>query len=414
MIRRDWGFVVLPLALVGLAACGEDAKDDAALDGAGGGACAVEDRGDGTAVIRCADGSEFTVGNGKPGADGKDGKDGEDGAKGEDGKDAEEPPCSLSENEDGTQTLTCGDQSVVVGAPCEGGFPGTLSITKEDDVAAASNLLLFQVSTCTWVRGSVVVAQFPGETLPQALARIQKVDGDVVITNNADLTIASLPALTTVGGAVLVGQNAALTETSFPALATVGKDLVWYYNPALVSVGELPKLIEVKGTLGWLQNPNVERTPDFPELTAVGTDLGWVENQKLVGTGAYPKLKSVGSFLGWRGNVSLEDLGSFGALESVDGFEIRQNGALEAVVDFPKLTTVGGDGVLITNNASLTALEGLGSITKVTGPVTIQDNPKLPVCDVWDWIGEIQDAEGVDGPITVTNNDNTDDSCLVL
>lgn len=398
--------MAFPLALLALSGCSDDASDDAALDGQGG-SCTVEDRGDGTAVIRCADGSEFTVSNGTSGADGKDGKDGNDG---NDGKDAQEPPCALTENDDGTHTLTCGNQSVVIGAPCEAGFPGDVIVTDESDVEAASHLMLFQVSSCTWIRGQVMISKYPGEELPKALERIEKVDGNVIVTQNEELVEVGFPVLKTVDGIFAFMGNPKLVATSLPALESVGESLMWAANEELASVGELPKLTEVGGDLGWGSNPNLEHTPDVPELASVGGYLGWDLNESLVSIGAFPKLTTVGGTLEWRRSKSLENMGSFDALESVGDLSIRDTASLEAIVEFPKLETVAKD-LTIRQNAALTDIGGLGSLTMVGGDFTVQDNPELSTCDVEDLISLIQDADGIGGTTTTTGNDN---SCIVL
>lgn len=55
------------------------------LAGADGESCTVEDNGDGTALLTCPDGSEYTIVNGTDGKVGKNGVDGEDGVDGTDG-----------------------------------------------------------------------------------------------------------------------------------------------------------------------------------------------------------------------------------------------------------------------------------------------------------------------------------------
>jgi hypothetical protein len=81
-----------------------------------GSSCSVEQLTDGSAFITCTDGSDATVrpgdaGNpGDPGLNGDPGIQGEPGITGVPGTD-----CTLETNGDGTTTLTCGDESVVLG-----------------------------------------------------------------------------------------------------------------------------------------------------------------------------------------------------------------------------------------------------------------------------------------------------------
>jgi hypothetical protein len=95
-------------------------------DGADGASCAVTDNNDGTATITCGSDS-VTVADGADGADGASGADGADGATGPtgaagaDGADgADGEPCTVAENDDGSATITCpdGTTATVGGGGC--------------------------------------------------------------------------------------------------------------------------------------------------------------------------------------------------------------------------------------------------------------------------------------------------------
>lgn len=243
---------------------------------------------------------------GAPGRDGVDGQDGlqgapgKDGKNGKDGKDAE--PCFLTENADGTQTLTCGDASVVIGAPCENGFPGDVTLTSDDDPDAAKAYLLFQVSGCTWVRGDINVQGYDGEELPLAIRRLEKVDGKVFIQSNENLLRAELPALKQ-ASVLLVRWNGKLVETSTPALETAS--VIWFENQSLESVGEFPSLV-FADVLWWTGNSKLLETPDFPVLEQVGSEEA-IFDPGLI----------------WEHNAALEKIGNFPALQSVYGGHLR-------------------------------------------------------------------------------------------
>jgi OmcA/MtrC family decaheme c-type cytochrome len=89
-------FVASLLALAGCS--GENGA--AGQAGAAGTSCTVTDNGDGTATISCTDGTTATVENGT------DGQNGANGANGSNGQ-----SCTLVTNPDNTRTLTCGDGS---------------------------------------------------------------------------------------------------------------------------------------------------------------------------------------------------------------------------------------------------------------------------------------------------------------
>ena len=396
MKRQSLGLLALaPLAFFGLAGCSDDGADDAALD-TNGGSCTVEDRNDGSVVIRCPDGSEAVVHDGRtgaPGRDGERGRNGLDGANGKDGKDGKdvESPCVLTDNPDGTHSLTCGDQSVVIGAPCDHGYPYSLLVT-DSGAPESTNLMLFQVTSCTWVRGDVVVTSFAGEQLPVALSRIVKVDGHVVVGGDVDvednegLLRVAMPALKTVGGDLTVINNPTLLETSFPALESVDGSLSWGFNEALHSVGEFPELARVGGVFGFMGNPNLEETPSFPELTTVDHNLGFVMNDALTTIGAFPKLSKVGWYLVWHSNPMLTETPEFPALTSIgEGLEDAwtekvlhwaDNAALETIGSFPALVTVGAS-IGWEGNESLVTIGDFPALETVSGEIVFQDNEAL-------------------------------------
>lgn len=383
MKRKSLGLLAFaPLALVAIAGCSDDAADDAALDGKGG-SCTVKDLGNGTSEIRCPDDTSVIIDNGRtgaPGREGEKGRDGRDGASGKDGKDGKDvqSPCVLTDNPDGTHSLTCGGKSVVIGAPCEDGFPGDVIVT-DPEYGESMMLTLFQVTSCTWVRGDVIAVEYPGDELPKALARIEKVDGDLVIA-----------------------ENEALTTVAFPALQTVGGDLVFAGNPELVETGAFPKLTSAK-SLVWYQNEALETVGAFPKLETV-EDLIWIDVPLLTATPAFPELVSVGKDLGWANNASLEAIGGFPKLESVESLEVKENAALTDLAGLSALTRITAD-LTITDNALLASLEALEGLTEVGGDFTIIDNPSLPQCEIDALIDLIEDADGIGGTTTTSGND---------
>ncbi len=76
--------------------------------GADGSGCSVSDNGDGTGTITCTDGSSYTVENGTSGSDGATGATGADGSDGSDGT-----ACTVKDNTDGTKTIECEDGTSV-------------------------------------------------------------------------------------------------------------------------------------------------------------------------------------------------------------------------------------------------------------------------------------------------------------
>jgi len=363
----------LALSIVALAGCGGDEAD---ADGTTVGACTIVELGDGKSAIRCPDGSELVVSNGKDGADGESGKDGKDG---NDGKDAE-PPCSLT-FVDGVYELTCGDLSVKLGDECEEGFPYNVKVTDmEND--GAETFAIFQASGCTWIRGSLTVFQYSGATLPKALSRIEKVDGNLSVGNNAALTSLVFPNLREVGGVFTVAQNPALQQVGESTALVSAKDgVVISYNAELAAIGGFPAL-ETTRDIMIAFNPKLESIGGFDALRVVERDLAWLQLPSLVGMGTFPALETVGRF-----------------------FAFQDLALPESLPAFPSLETIGFD-FTIERVTKLKSLAGLEALTAIGGDATIKDNPALPQCQVKAFLDAI-DIEGS----TVSSGNNETATC---
>src|SRR5215203_2700107 len=92
---RSIGFVLA--VAVALAGGCSGSNGGAGKDGT---SCSLTDNHDGTATIRCADGTAFTVTSGTDGTDGTNGANGTNGMNG--------TSCTLTGADGGTRTLTCG------------------------------------------------------------------------------------------------------------------------------------------------------------------------------------------------------------------------------------------------------------------------------------------------------------------
>ena len=162
-----------------------------------------------------------------------------------------------------------------------------------------------------------------------ALKYIQKVDGDLRITDDAKLGMIELGELTSVGGAVVV-SNTAATHINFSQLTQVGR----------VEITTNTALTEVHG---------------FGAAQIVG-DFILRGNPALTTIGAMSSLTSIGGALTIDDNDALTDLTSLtGSMQRVFG------------------------AVTITGNANLTALGQVSHFQQV-GTSTITNNAKLPNC----------------------------------
>jgi hypothetical protein len=107
--------------------------------GAPGSSCSVKDNQDGTYTMSCTDGSYVTWHDGQDGIDGQNGLDGMPGTDGQPGSPGlDGVPCVSTPNNDGTTTITCGNNSFLLGSvttadvasvpPPQGGICGSIDI----------------------------------------------------------------------------------------------------------------------------------------------------------------------------------------------------------------------------------------------------------------------------------------------
>ncbi len=349
----------------------------------------------------------LACGEGTPGPAGKDGARGEDGADGPTGKDggggSQGGSCSVTQNDDGSATITCEDGSsatvgspgaeapptrlrfsvVLPGAAClvggtrvEAGadddgdgllddaevedtqilcdeplmYPGDFVLDDSSDAAA--------LNAYDGVAGDLTVSDLDVAVM---LPRLRTVEGDLHVTDNA--VPLSLPVLGEVGGDVtLSGQSA--SGLQLPALATVGGCLELGAEPGFTSLPLLESVdsLLIDGAGGALA---------FPVLTTIAADAV-IDASDLTAL-ALPALEDLGGDLelrGWSPGLAL----ALGNLSEVGGDLRLVETSLVAVVPVGGVTTVGGS-LVLEGNAALTDVSALAGLA-VNG-LSVRNNPLL-------------------------------------
>jgi hypothetical protein len=180
---------------------------------------------------------------------------------------------------------------------------------------------------CTDVLSRAVTVQTAADLA--VLADIRVINGGLVI-EGTELVEIDLPVLELVGGRVAIDDNAALTRVSLPALTAIDGYLEVSLNPRLAQL-DLGLLRRIEGDL----------------------------------------------YLG--SNPALTSLAGLDALVSVDrNLEIRDNAAL-AAADLPSLGLVRGD-VTVSGNPVLAGLDL--SLFEGTGDLLVRDNPALAAVEL--------------------------------
>ncbi|GGM85347.1 hypothetical protein GCM10010967_16700 [Dyadobacter beijingensis] len=93
-------------------------------------------------------------------------------------------------------------------------------------------------------------------------------------------------------------------------------------------------------------------------------------------------LKAIGGALIISENHSLTSLNGLGSLETAAAVEISFNGSLNDISSLGTLSSIAGP-MNIVGNESLTNLNGLSATLTIAGDLTIRNNPALSLCNVW-------------------------------
>jgi len=182
-------------------------------------------------------------------------------------------------------------------------------------------------------------------------SRLAAVMGDLSITQNLDIVVASLPNLTNVTGSVNAREQWQLTTIALPALTTVGQT-----SGVSIDLSDLPGLF-------WIS---------APKLTSTAGNV-WLRGNGQPGTAAlaldFRALTSIGGqfFIGSIYNMTT--LEGFPVLATIGGpFNILSTSELKSI-SLPALATVSGD-LQVQGDDGLTALT-LPSLVRIIGMLDI-------------------------------------------
>ncbi len=347
---------------------------------------------------------------------GRDGRDGRDGQRGEDGE-----GCTLTNNGDGTATLTCPDGSGVrlqdAGEASDGGDVSLQTINGSFTANVGADIE--QLQPVEVIRGSLTITG--NELRDCTLPNLKRVTGDLVITDAPNLlayeTDSYFPALEEIGGGLEISStvrltgsqmlpsltslgsltltnNAVFTELLVPQLSSVTGDIYIANNEMLTQVS-LPALTGLGGSISMPDNA-ILATVSLPSLVSVSGNISLLEHAILTEL-SLPELTTVGGYLNVGTNAQLAEL-SLPALTTVGGnLGVSRNNQLTEL-PLPELTTVGGD-LDVNNNRQLTELS-LPALTSVSDSLNVVNNDQLPQLS-------LPALNSVGGNLDVRDNDNT-------
>ena len=226
-------------------------------------------------------------------------------------------------------------------------------------ISITSNRHLISLAALDSLR-SVSLIEVSGNTAltDLGLTGLEKVDVRVILTSNAVLPSATLPALASVGDFMRFDSNGALATIDAPTLVTAGSLQVT--NDPTVATVTAPRLAFATAGVDFANLPALTHL-DLTAMSTIGAELHVITTPQL------------------------HDLTGLASLQSIGGdLDVEHADALTSFHGLDQLGLVSGD-VTFENNAVLASYAGLGQLTEIGGSLTISANPKLPVSSSTAW-----------------------------
>lgn len=244
------------------------------------------------------------------------------------------------------------------------------TVTGDIIVSNDPNLTALDLGTATGTGGSIIVTETGLQALD--LGNLESTGGSIIVSNDTNLTTLVLSNLTNVGGDIIVTEDSNLTSLDLLVLTnTDGSIIVTETSVGSVDLGNLDS---AGGDI---------IVSDDADLTSL--DLGGV--------------KSVGGDIIVTNDPNLTSL-DLGALTNADGSIIVSDTSV-GTLNLGSLESTGGD-IIVTDDASLTLLD-LGSLITTGGNVVITDGTANTIL--------FSELETVGGDVVVSNNPAVTEIC---
>jgi hypothetical protein len=250
-----------------------------------------------------------------------------------------------------------------------------------DDAALAPLLNLRVIHGSLYLQGTVA-------TSLQALARLERVDGDVaILDNHALVSLEGLASLVAVGHDLIVRNNAGLQRLATPLLATVTHGLVIEANVSLQSLGGLDKVSGVGEAARLVNNDSLLDCKGLEAFSDAGdSGLLIADNARMVSLEGLQALKTVGAALEIRNNRDLKKISGLQQLVTATVVRIHHNDALTQIDGFVKLQKTLQ--VEVFDNPKLLELQGFSAL-KTLSLVEVANNKTLATCKAFGGATEI-------------------------
>jgi hypothetical protein len=209
------------------------------------------------------------------------------------------------------------------------------------------------------------------------LASITKINGNLTVRGTSLTNLAGLSQVTYIGGALGINFNPSLATALLPNLTTLGFDLRFNTNAVLtsISMNALPAtgMLLPSGSLNG--SINIQNNPElislsFNSLTKVGQTI------------ALP-IAAKTDQLNIESNAKLTNLSGFNTVQTINGtFRAFGNPLLTSLMSSGSLTSISGN-MTIQTNISLNSITGIGNVSEPSIlALTITGNTVLSFCQV--------------------------------
>lgn len=243
-------------------------------------------------------------------------------------------------------------------------------------IIALNNTL--QGITGTTVAVSKVCEVSSNEKLTKIKFQESIMTGSISIINNDALEhIESFEKTKRLTGDLLFEHNLSLKKKpSMNDLEFIGGTLSASYNSSMEAFSELNALTTVEGTIQIRENALLSDISGFESLNNVGNSIDIYRNGSLKKINMFTRLESIDIGLTLEDNGALIDLTDFKNLTHINNITIKNNPQLEALPQFPLLTSLHGS-LIIQDNYELNSIKGFESIVSTDASVKIQGNKGL-------------------------------------
>src|SRR5258706_7002770 len=241
----------------------------------------------------------------------------------------------------------CTKDDILAAGPCPVVCSGNITLSSQAQIDAFP-----AARGCTEITGTLTISGNDITNL-DSLYFLKKIDGDLQISNNPNLTsMKGLSSLTYVGA----GGGG-----PYPGLHIT-------YNPKLPDLDGLNKLAFIAGMLEISNNDTLTNVDGLSLLASIGAPFPSYQSLIITNNPALTSLSGLRSITSLRGILRIVNNAS---LPNLDGLE-----------SLTRIASAQGENTFlaITGNASLTNIDGLSALAEVSGRytgVTISSNPSL-------------------------------------